>query len=205
MSPSPTKPTSGVVQSGAPPAGRGEAVDAGGRRRRRVMPVAVVGLGGCSRRCRSSLPRFDAGLARCFAAMYATSALIWVAGMVDPKCGGITPGLVARGDVRVRVDDRRLDVGERDPARRFRALRSGCRGRARPSRRRRDRLERVAGATAVLREDHRRRAVPPPPPGCGAVCVEPRYQVVNAACVITIASLRISEWPSPQSSVQITG
>src|SRR6516162_5043587 len=47
-------------------------------------------------------------------------------------------------------------------------------------------------------------AVPPPPPGCGFWAL-PAYHLLKAAALITIVSLRIVEWPSPQSSVQITG
>src|SRR5215471_5406815 len=47
-------------------------------------------------------------------------------------------------------------------------------------------------------------AVPPPPPGDGA-CALPAYHFLKAASVITIDVLRMSECPSPQSSVQMTG
>ena len=47
-------------------------------------------------------------------------------------------------------------------------------------------------------------AVPPPPPGAGAVPV-PAYHLSKSAWLITVVELRISAWPRPQSSVQITG
>src|SRR5262245_59406898 len=47
-------------------------------------------------------------------------------------------------------------------------------------------------------------SVPPPPPSSG-LCAVLTYHVLNAASFITIVVLRMVEWPSPQSSVQMTG
>src|SRR5690242_1317503 len=48
---------------------------------------------------------------------------------------------------------------------------------------------------------------PPPPAAGGGGAAEPvlLYHLPNSAVDITTAWLRISEWPSPQSSVQMTG
>ena len=114
--------------------------------------------------------------------------------------------LVALGDHGVGVDDRLLDEGRKRLSRRLRGRRQVVERGADSTGRAGNRLEGVAGRAAVVLEDRRRdrRSAARGRAAVGALSVL-AYQVLYAPALITTAWLRISECPSPQSSVQITG
>ena len=141
-----------------------------------------------------------------FAARYCTRASSLSAGIVRLERRHRARRWYAWRDVGVRVDDRLVDeVLERLSGVASRPALEVVEDRADLALRRRDRAEGVAGAAALV--DERRLARTPP--AAAPAASRPRlclaYHASKSAFDITIAWLRMSEWPRPQSSVQMTG
>ena len=198
--PRPMKPMSGVIQRTRSQPGAVQ----------RCQPVAGGGVAWWPwSSCESSAWAIVGhGLLRAqfvFSARYCTSASSLSAGIVVPN-GRHRARLVPRREVGVRVDDRLADEVLERHAGALRRLAQVVEVGADLALRGRDRLERVAGGAAVGRERGHG--------GTAAAAATARRRRLARVLVprrrtrcrlITIAWLRISEWPRPHSSVQITG
>ena len=186
------KPTSGVIQrTRNQPGAVQRCQPVGARRRARARSCSCVRVRRRSSGLGHSRSRPDT----------ARAASSLSGGICVPKMCGITSADSRARCRRSGFDDRLLDeVVERLPGAPVRLLRRGCRGRARPCRSRRRGLKVWQPPQPFCVEAPRARAgrCSPAPPA-----LRPTSRSRPADHESTW--LRISEWPRPQSSVQITG